>query len=62
MGDIITVLNNMIFWFNQFWDFLNGWTIYGSFSMLDLIISFAVAVFILRVTLWYVNIDDGGEE
>lgn len=62
MGDIFTVLNYIVFWFNQFWDFLDGWTIYGSYSMLDLIISFAVAVFILRVTLWYVSIDDGGEE
>lgn len=62
MSDIMTVLNYIVFWFNQFWDFLDGWTIYQSYSMLDLIISFAVAAFIVRVILWYVDTDSGEEE
>lgn len=62
MSNIMTVLNYIIFWFNLFWDFLDDWTIYQSYSMLDLIISFAVAAFIVRVILWYVDTDSGEEE
>lgn len=58
MNEVLTVIGYIIFWLNQFWDFLDGWTVFGSYSMLDLIFSVAVAAFILRVTLWYVDFDD----
>lgn len=58
MNEVLTVIGYIIFWLNQFWDFMDGWNIFGSYSMLDLVFSVAVATFILRVTLWYVDFDD----
>lgn len=61
MNEVVIVIGYIISWLSKLWDFLDGWNIFGSYSMLDLIFSVAVATFILRVTLWYVYFDDEGE-